>query len=152
MSWSPHVTVACVVEREGRYLCVEETIEGGLVINQPSGHWEEDETLIAGAVRETLEETGWDVHPTALIGVYEYQPPQLDYCFLRFAFAAEALRHHPDRPLDTGIARAVWLTPAELNAASDRHRSPMVAQVIADHRAGRRFPLDLLAHLTPRRA
>lgn len=148
MGWSPHITVACVVERQGRYLFVEETINGGLVLNQPSGHWEEGETLIAGAAREVLEETGWDVRPVALLGVYDYKPPDLDYGFLRFAFIAEPLRRHPERRLDDGIARALWLTPEELHAQHQRHRSPMVMRAVEDARAGRRFPLDLLAHLS----
>ncbi len=148
MNWQPHVTVACVVEREGRFLLVEETINDSLVLNQPSGHWEEGETLIEGAIRETLEETAWDVRPIALLGVYEYKPLELDYCFLRFAFVAEPQRHHADRALDAGIARAVWLTPDEIRAESARHRSPMVLRAVEDMLAGRRFPLDLLAHLS----
>jgi len=149
MDWVPHVTVACVVERDGKFLCVEEQINGGSVINQPSGHWERGETLIQGAVRETLEETGWDVEVQALLGVYEFKPAALDYCFLRFAFIATALQHYPERPLDTGIERALWLTPAALETAASRHRSPMVMRGVNDYRAGRRFPLDLIAHLTP---
>lgn len=153
MSEAAHVTVACVVEREGRYLIVEESIGGeALVLNQPSGHWEPGETLIEGAVREALEETGWDVEPQALLGIYEFKPDGLPYGFLRFAFIAEARRHHPERALDAGIARAVWLTPEELKASVARHRSPMVLRAIEDHRAGQRFPLSLLAHLTPRPA
>lgn len=149
MAWSPHLTVACVVERDGKFLFVEEIVNDRLVLNQPSGHWEAGETLLEGAIRETLEETGWDVRPTALLGIYEYQPPELDYCFLRFAFLAEPLRHHPDRALDDGIARAVWLSPDELRAAAERHRSPMVQRCVEDQRRGQRFPLALLAHLTP---
>lgn len=141
------MTVACVVERDGRYLLVEETINGGLVLNQPSGHWEAGETLVEGAIRETLEESAWDVAPTALLGVYEYKPEDLDYGFLRFAFVADPLRHHAHRPLDSGIARAVWMTPDEVRAEAARHRSPMVLRCIEDHLAGQRFPLDLLAHL-----
>lgn len=153
MSEAAHVTVACVVERDGRYLLVEESIGGdALVLNQPSGHWEPGETLIEGAVREALEETGWDVEPVALLGVYEFKPDELPYGFLRFAFVAKALRHHPERALDTGIARALWLTPEELRAAAARHRSPMVLRAVEDHRAGQRYPLELLAHLTPRPA
>jgi 8-oxo-dGTP pyrophosphatase MutT (NUDIX family) len=148
MSWSPHVTVACVVERDGRFLFVEEAVNGAPVINQPSGHWEAGETLIHGAIREALEETGWEVRPTALLGVYEYQPAELDYCFLRFAFLAEPLLHHPERPLDEGIARALWLTPEELRAEGHRHRSPMVLRCVEDALAGQRFPLAMLTHFS----
>jgi 8-oxo-dGTP pyrophosphatase MutT (NUDIX family) len=147
MASTHHVTVACVVQRDGKFLLVEETVGEQLVLNQPSGHWEDGETLLDGAIREALEETGWDVRPTALLGIYEYTPPGLGYGFLRFAFLAEALRHHPDRLLDAGIARAVWLTPGELRAASTRHRSPMVQQAVDDALAGRSLPLSTIAHL-----
>jgi ADP-ribose pyrophosphatase YjhB (NUDIX family) len=142
-----HVTVAAVVERDGRFLFVEEHAGERLVINQPAGHWENGETLTAAAVREALEETGWDVELLALLGVYEHKPQELDYGFLRFAFVARALRHDPARMLDAGIVQALWLTPAELAARSAQHRSPMVQRCVHDHASGRRFPLDLIAHL-----
>ena len=147
MSWSPHVVVACVVEREGRFLMVEERVNGQLVLNQPAGHWEQGETLIEGAVREALEETGWDVRPSAMLGIYEYQPAELDYTFLRVAFVADALGHHPARALDAGIERAVWMTRDEILAESARHRSPMLLRCVDDYLAGRRYPLDMIAHL-----
>lgn len=148
---APHVVVACVVEREGRLLLVEELAGGQrAVLNQPAGHWEPGETLIEAARRETLEETGWEVEPEHLLGIYEYQPPDLDYSFLRVAFTARAVRHHPQRALDSGILRALWLTPDELSAEHARHRSPMVQRCVDDHRAGRHYPLSLIAHLTPR--
>lgn len=149
MASAHHITVACVVERDGRFLFVEEQVNEHLVLNQPSGHWEPGETLIEGAVREALEETGWEVRPTALLGVYEYEPPELGYGFLRFAFLADPLLHHPERPLDDGIARALWLTLDELRVAVARHRSPMVLRGVEDALAGQRFPLSLLAHLSP---
>lgn len=142
-----HITVACVVRRDDRFLFVEESVGGRAVLNQPSGHWEDGETLVDGAIREALEETGWDVRPTALLGIYEYEPPGLGYGFLRFAFLAEAVRHHADRPLDDGISAAVWLTPDELRAAANRHRSPMVQRAVDDALAGRQLPLSMIAHL-----
>lgn len=147
MGSTHHVTVACVVRRGDQFLLVEETVGDRRVLNQPSGHWEDGETLIDGAIRETLEETGWDVRPTALLGVYEYTPPDLGYGFLRFAFLAEALCHHPDRPLDAGINRALWLDADAIRAESARHRSPMVQRAIDDALAGRCLPLSALAHL-----
>lgn len=142
-----HVTVAAVVERQGRFLLVEEQVGTETVLNQPAGHWEAGETLVQAMVRETLEETGWDVQPVALLGVYEFQPPGLDHGFLRFAFLAEALRERANQPLDHGIVRALWLTPDELRARAARHRSPMVQRCVDDARAGHRLPLDTLAHL-----
>jgi 8-oxo-dGTP pyrophosphatase MutT (NUDIX family) len=147
MSWVPHVVLASVVEREGRFLLVEEYAGDALVLNQPAGHWEEGETLIEGARREALEETGWEIEPTAVLGIYHYQPPQLDYSFLRIAFVAEALRHHPERPLDAGIERPLWLTRDEIVRERARHRSPMLLRCIDDYLAGQRFPLSMVAHL-----
>ncbi len=111
--WTPHVTVATVVVRDGRLLLVEEAIDGRQVLNQPAGHLEPDESLAAAAVRETLEETGWTVRLSAFIGTYQWTAPD-GTPFLRFAYAAEPVSHDPDRPLDDGILRALWLTPAEL--------------------------------------
>ena len=145
--WQPDVTVACVVVRDGRLLVVEEHVRGKLVINQPAGHLEPDESLLDAARRETLEETGWHVGLTAFIGAYQWTAPAADdgsagQQYLRMAFAAEPLRHEADRVLDEGIVRALWLTPAELSAASARHRSPLVWRVVQDYLAGRRHPLD----------
>lgn len=141
------MTVATIVARDGRYLLVEESIGARSVLNQPAGHWEPGETLLEAAVRETLEETAWDVEPTALLGVYEYQPPDLPYGFVRFAFLAAPRAHRPERTLDPRILRALWLTPDALRAAGARHRSPMVMRCVEDALAGRSFPLSLLAHL-----
>ena len=150
--WQPDVTVATVVVRDGCLLMVEETVGGQRVINQPAGHLEPDESLQDAACRETLEETGWEVRLTGFVGAYQWKAPggadgRPGRHYLRFAFAAEPVRHHPDRALDEGIIQALWLTPAELQAQSGRHRSPLVWRAAADFLAGRRRPLDLLQHL-----
>ena len=144
--WQPDVTVATIVVRDGRLLVVEEKVHGVLVINQPAGHLEPDESLLAAARRETLEETAWDVEPTAFVGAYQWKSPVDGRHFLRMAFAATPLRHHVDRPLDEGIVRALWLAPDELRACTDRHRSPLVWKVVEDYLAGRRYPLQALSH------
>lgn len=151
--WQPDVTVATVVVADGRLLMVEETAGGKLVLNQPAGHLEPDESLLDAALRETREETGWDVRLTAFVGAYQWKAPlnpdgSGGRHYLRFAFAAEPLRHDPTRTLDEGIVRALWLTPSELQAEQARHRSPLVWRVAADFLGGRRQPLDLLQHLT----
>lgn len=150
--WQPDVTVATVVVDGGRLLMVEESVGGQLVLNQPAGHLEPDESLVEAALRETLEETGWTVRLTAFVGAYQWKaPPQADggggRHYLRFAFAAEPVSHDPQRRLDEGIVRALWLSPAELEAARPRHRSPLVWQAAADFLAGRRHRLDLLQQL-----
>jgi len=145
--WQPDVTVATVVVSDGRLLVVEEAVAGKRVLNQPAGHLEPDESLVEAALRETREETGWDVQLTAFVGAYQWKAPESGRHYLRFAFAAEPVAHDPGRTLDEGIIQALWLTPAQLQAQADRHRSPLVWQVVADFLGGRRFPLDLLQHL-----
>ncbi|PPU76108.1 MULTISPECIES: NUDIX hydrolase [Xanthomonas] len=144
--WHPDVTVATVVVRDGRLLQVEERIGDRLLLNQPAGHLEPDESLLDAAVRETLEETGWDVRPTHFIGSYQWLAPT-GQCYLRFAFVADALTHHPERSLDTGVVRALWMTPDQLRDASERWRSPLVWEVVADYLAGQRHPLALVRHV-----
>ncbi len=143
----PAVTVATLVERDGAYLMVEETTRAGLRLNQPAGHLEPGETVVAAAVRETLEETGHHVRPTALVGIYRWQAPETGITYVRFAFAADVIGVDPDRPLDKGIVRALWLPYGELADLLPRHRSPLVQRCVDDHRAGRRVALDLLAEL-----
>ena len=145
--WQPDVTVATIVVRDGRLLMVEERAQGRVVFNQPAGHLEPDETLFDAALRETREETGWDVRLTAFVGAYQWKATETGRHYLRFAFAAEPVRHDPERPLDDGILQTHWLTPAELQQARERHRSPLVWQVVEDYLAGRRYPLDMLHHL-----
>ncbi|RDY68094.1 NUDIX hydrolase [Lysobacter soli] len=150
--WQPDVTVATVVVDGGRLLMVEETVGGRLVLNQPAGHLEPDETLIEAALRETREETGWDVRLTAFVGAYQWKAPvnpdgSGGRHYLRFAFAAEPVAHDPSRTLDEGIVRAVWMTPSELQAAHERHRSPLVWRVAADFLGGKRHSLDITQHI-----
>ena len=145
--WQPDVTVATVVVNDGRLLVVEENAGGRRVLNQPAGHLEPDESLLEAALRETLEETGWDVRLTAFVGAYQWKAPETGRHYLRFAFAAEPVAHHPARKLDEGIVRALWLTPGELQAESARHRSPLVWRVVSDFLAGRRQSLELVQHL-----
>jgi len=140
----PAVTVATVVERDGRFLLVQEHTRAGLRLNQPAGHLESGETLAAAAARETLEETGWHVEPTALVGVYRWTARESGATFVRFSFAAVARSHDPERPLDTGIVRAVWMSYDEIVAARAEHRSPLVLRCVDDYRTGHRLPLGVV--------
>ncbi|HMU90413.1 MAG: NUDIX hydrolase [Pseudomonadales bacterium] len=144
MDWYPHATVATIVERDGHFLLVEESEGERLVINQPAGHLDQGETLAAAAVRETLEETGWEVTVKALLGLYTYTSAYNGISYLRTCFIAEPLRHHPERPLDTGILRTLWLTVDELRARRDRLRSPLVLRNVEDYLRGKRYPLDFI--------
>lgn len=138
----PDVTVAALVLHEGRLLLVEEDVRGEIVINQPAGHLEPDESLVDAMVRECREETGWTVEPTGLVGIYQWIDPDSRRQYLRVAFAAHAVAHDPQAPLDTGILHALWLTPQALRECRPRHRSPMVLRVAEDFLAGRHLPLS----------
>ena len=147
MVWKPHVTVAAVIERDGRFLLVEEETESGLRFNQPAGHLECRESLIDAVKRETLEETAYHFEPKALVGIYNWRNEARDMTYLRFAFTGEITGHDPDQPLDDGIVAAHWLTLADIESRRAEHRSLMVMRCIDDWRSGRRFPLELIAHL-----
>lgn len=144
--WKPNVTVAALIERDGRFLLVEEETDDGIRFNQPAGHLDEGESLVAACAREALEETAWQFTPTALVGIYQWPRPQGGITYLRFAFAGVLGEHDPMRSLDQGILRTAWLTPEEIQATQERHRSPLIRQCVQDYLAGRRFPLDLIRH------
>lgn len=144
--WKPNVTVAAVVEQDGRFLVVEEETDDGLRFNQPAGHLEKGESLVAAAAREALEETAHRFRPGFLVGIYLWPKPGSDITYLRFAFGGSIEGFEPERRLDDGIVRAVWLSLDELRATRERHRSPLILQCCEDYLAGRRYPLDLLRH------
>jgi 8-oxo-dGTP pyrophosphatase MutT (NUDIX family) len=145
--WKPSVTVAAVIERDGKFLLVEEETSDGIRFNQPAGHLDPNESLIEAAARETLEEAAYDFSPTALVGVYmsRYISSRTgqEVTYLRFAFCGELGQAH-DRPLDFGILRTVWMTREEMLACEDKHRSPLVLRCVDDYLAGRRAPLSVI--------
>lgn len=142
--WRPSVTVAAVIERGGRFLFVEEDADGRRVLNQPAGHLDPGESLVAAVTREVLEETAHRFTPTALLGVYRWRYPLKDVTFLRFAFRGTLEGVEQGRALDREIVALHWLTPDELAARRAMHRSPLVERCVADYVAGRNFPLELL--------
>ena len=144
MTWAPHVTVATIIERDNRFLMVYEESDGKLVYNQPAGHLDPDETLFEAAIRETLEETGWTIRLTGVVGVNLYTAPSNGITYFRTTFIAEAVSHDADYKLDTGIIEAVWLTYEELVERKNQLRSPMTLQIIDDYRNGRVFPLNVV--------
>ena len=146
MVWIPHVTVAAVVERDGRFLLVEEETDDGIRFNQPAGHLECGESLSEAAVREALEETAYGFVPECLVGIYNWRHPQRDLSYLRFAFGGYVIAHDTQRALDAGILAAHWLTLDEIRARQAQHRSPLVMRCIDDWLAGKRYALDLLVH------
>jgi phosphatase NudJ len=146
--WKPSVTVAAVIEKDGRYLMIEEMTRDGLRINNPAGGLEPGESPMEGAIREALEETACHFTPEALLGVYMARNPDSErgpgVTYLRFAFCGSASDPVPGRPLDSPVVRTLWMTYDEIAAAGERLRGPLVLQCIADHRAGRRLPLDVV--------
>lgn len=145
--WNPHITVATVIERNREFLFVEEIVNGEHVINQPAGHLEQGESFVQAAIRETLEETGWHVEPRYLIAVHRWNCNNDSDTFFRFTLAATPLRHDPDRPLDNGIIRPIWLHKTALAEYSHRLRSPMVLDGVERYLQGQQYPLDVFVDL-----
>ena len=145
MNWPPHITVACIVEKDNKFLMVEEQSNGILVINHPAGHLEPGETLHQAAIRETFEETGWHVELTHVLGISKYTVPHNGTVYYRHSFIASPLTKDTDAVLDEGIIRAVWMTIDELEAQADKLRSPLVLKNIRQYLAGERYPLSLIS-------
>ena len=143
MNDRPHITVAAVIEREGRFLLVEERSGDEIVYNQPAGHLEMGENLLEAVERETLEETAWRFRPTAILGIYHWASPKNQVTYLRFCFTGEGVAHHPDQTLDSDIIRTWWLTRDEVIDRTPQLRSPLVLRCIDDYLAGKRYPLAL---------
>ena len=142
--WKPSVTVATVIEREGKFLFVEERIDGRLVLNQPAGHLDPGESLVAACTREVLEETAHHFEPAGLVGVYRWHYAAKDVTFLRFCFSGK-IEGTETRALDQEIVRLHWLTPAALTDRRADHRSPLVQRCVEDFLAGKHFPLETLS-------
>lgn len=153
--WTPHATVATIVEKEGKFLLVEENRlinskgDFGVVYNQPAGHVDQGESIMAAAIRETLEETRWQVKLTHLVGIYIYTAPANGITYHRYCFAAEATEHHAASALDDGILDAKWYSWEEIQQLNNL-RSPLVKRCIEDHIKGKRYPLDLIYEHDPR--
>ena len=147
MIWKPNVTVAAVIEQNGKYLLVEEDQqELGMQLNQPAGHLEPHESIIQASIREVLEETAYTFIPQWLIGIYHWHSRAADTTFLRFALSGIVTGFDPNRTLDTGILRAAWFDLDEIHERRNCHRSPLVMQCIEDYLAGKRYPLEILIH------
>jgi 8-oxo-dGTP pyrophosphatase MutT (NUDIX family) len=150
--WKPSVTVAAIIERDGRYLLIEEHTPEGLRLNNPAGHLDPGESPEAGCAREAFEETGHPFTPTALVGIYLSRferpardaRPAEDITYLRFAYCGQVGDAVVGAQLDHGIVRTLWMTPEEVRASAALHRSPLVLQCIEDHQRGQRYPMDLV--------
>ena len=146
--WKPNVTVAALIERDGRFLLVEEETSDGLLLNNPDGHLDPGESPIEGVIRETLEETTCTFTPEGFLGVYMSRFRRTrtgeDITYLRMAFCGSVSEANPALQLDEGIVRTVWMTADEIRACPERHRSPLLLECVESYLAGRRYPLDLV--------
>lgn len=147
MQWKPHATVAAIVEQDGKFLLVEEETDRGNRYNQPAGHLEDNETLLEAVIRETLEETAYNFNPTALLGIYHWKHEHNNTTYLRFAYIGNVSNHQPQRRLDDGIIRTVWMTVDEMRAQHALMRSPQVLTCVEDYLSGKRHPLEVITHL-----
>jgi len=146
MSWTPHATVAVIIEQEGAFLMVEEIDEGKHVFNQPAGHVEEGETFEEGAIREALEETGLHVKLTGLVGLYTCEGAN-GTTYHRLCYTAAIIGEEPNYQLDADIVRTHWLSREDLIARFEQIRSPMVLACIDDYLDNRCFPIDFVRSL-----
>jgi 8-oxo-dGTP pyrophosphatase MutT (NUDIX family) len=147
MIWKPHVTVAALAEKDGKFLIVEEMVDGQLVYNQPAGHLDSGESLVEAVIRETLEETAWSFQPEALVGIQLWRHPVDSESYLRFSFCGSCYDHDKNQLLDHGIEQAVWLSRDELVDNKHKLRSPMVLRSIDDYLEGRHYSLEILEHI-----
>tara|TARA_B100001248_G_scaffold172473_1_gene130723 strand:- start:1112 stop:1564 length:453 start_codon:yes stop_codon:yes gene_type:complete len=147
MSWVPHITVASIIKKNNEYLFVEEYINDKKVLNQPAGHLEENETLEEGCIRETLEETAYDVEVDYLVGIYQERKKNSLDMWLRFCFKCNILEEHVDRNLDKNILRKLWLPKKELTSSNFLYRSNMVLKCIEDYEKGVKYPKEILKNL-----
>ncbi len=145
-NWFPHVTVATIVEKDGKFLMVEEDLHGKKLLNQPAGHLDEGETLVQAAIRETQEESAWHVEISHLIEFSQWTSPNSNTHFLRACFAGKAIKHFPKQKLDDGIIRALWMSRDEVKQNSQRLRSPLVLDHIDHYIAGKRYDLDFFSY------
>lgn len=147
MKWTPHITVAAVLERDQQFLFVQENIAGKRVINQPAGHLEDNETILQATSREVLEETGWHYQPTSLVGIYHWKSPVDNETFIRFCFTGNLIEHDSDRKLDNVIEQVLWLSENELLQRAHEMRSPLVVRCIEDYLSGSRIDLSAINHI-----
>jgi ADP-ribose pyrophosphatase YjhB (NUDIX family) len=144
MVWKPHVTVAAVIERDNRFLFVEEHTPSGLQFNQPAGHLEPNEDFITAVKREVQEETAWQFEPEYLIAVQLWRKNSESSTFLRLCFSGQCHSHDAQQSLDEGIVATHWLTRDEIAAESHRLRSPLVLMSVDHYLSGQHYPLSLL--------
>tara|TARA_Y100000590_G_C15677644_1_gene998623 strand:+ start:497 stop:946 length:450 start_codon:yes stop_codon:yes gene_type:complete len=148
MSWIPHITVASIVENNGKFLFVEEKVKGKEVLNQPAGHLEENESLSKACIRETLEETGCLVETEFIVGIYQEKILNERDVYVRFCFKCKYISHNLTATIDKKILRSLWLTEEEVYSLNDDiFRSRMVLNSFNDYIKGNKYPVNIITHI-----
>lgn len=146
--WKPNVTVAALIERDGKFLLVEEDTSDGILLNNPAGHLDPGESPLQAVIRETLEETACQFQPESFVGMFMSRFRRTrngeDTTYLRLAFHGTVSEADPSLELDEGILRTVWMTADEIRSQPHRMRSPLVIECIEAYLAGERYPLSIL--------
>lgn len=143
--WAPRVTVAAVIEQDGKFLFVEEHDEHRTVINQPAGHWDKGESIVDAVIREVREETTLKFSPQGIVGIYHLELFEKDVTYLRVCYFGSVTSFSLPPQRDPVIIATVWLSDAELRANRLRWRSPLVGRCVDDYLAGRRLPLNAIS-------
>jgi NADH pyrophosphatase NudC (nudix superfamily) len=144
MVWKPHVTVAAVIEKDNKFLLVEENTVNGIAFNQPAGHLENGETIIAAINREVNEETAWQFEPMHIIAIQLWRKNPEFSSFLRVCFAGKVHTHNPKQNLDDGIIDTHWLSREQIAEKYSQLRSPLVLKTVDAYLSGNHYPLSLL--------
>ena len=144
MVWKPHVTVAAVIEKDNKFLLVEEQTENGIAFNQPAGHLENGESIITAVKREVNEETAWQFEPVHIIAIQLWRKNPEFPSFLRVCFAGKVHSHNPKQNLDDGIIETHWLNREQIAEKKLQLRSPLVLKTVDAYLSGECHPLSLL--------
>ncbi len=144
MVWKPHVTVAAVIEKENNFLLVEEQTPKGIEFNQPAGHLEQGETLIAAIKREVNEETAWQFEAESIVALQLWRKNPAYPSFLRVCFTGKVHSYQADQALDEEIISTHWFNYQQIKEKAAQLRSPLVLNSVDSYLAGERYPLSLL--------
>src|SRR4051812_9830957 len=116
---------AAIINDEGRFLAIRRADNGAW--EPPGGVLELDESIEAGLIREVEEETGLQVEPTALTGVYKNMRRGIVALVFRCRVLGETSRPTPE-------SRDVqWLTRERLDVdMTEAYRVPLTDAVDDD--------------------
>ncbi len=147
IKWRTSVTVSAIIEKDAKFLMVEEQTRDGILLNQPSGHLEAQESPLEASIRETREETSFEFIPSNFLGVYLCQAISKKdahlVTYLRLAFCGSVGKFY-NTALDEGIICTHWLSHEEILQQQSKLRSPLVLECIHDYLNGKRLDLNTI--------